>query len=56
MQELETRVADQGRLLVERDYECDRLRNELETARRTEADLREELASPATASRETSQI
>jgi chromosome segregation ATPase len=43
--ELDARVSDQGRLLVEREYECDRLRAELENARRTGFHLREELAS-----------
>ena len=43
--ELETRVTEQSRLLVEREYECDRLRTELENARRTGFHLREELAS-----------
>ena len=33
--ELETRVTEQGRLLVEREYECDRLKTELEGSRRT---------------------
>jgi chromosome segregation ATPase len=43
--ELEGRIADQGRLLVDREYECDRLRAELENARRTAFHLREELNS-----------
>ena len=50
--ELDDRVANQGRLLVERDYECDRLRAELENARRTGFHLREELASAGTQHRE----
>ena len=50
--ELETRVNDQGRLLVEREYECDRLRTELENARRTGFHLREELSSTGGQSRE----
>jgi len=50
--ELDDRVADQGRLLVERDYECDRLRAELENARRTGFHLREELNSAGTQHRE----
>ena len=50
--ELETRVTDQGRLLVEREYECDRLRTELENARRTGFHLREELSSTGSQNRE----
>lgn len=50
--ELETRVTEQGRLLVEREYECDRLRTELENARRTGFHLREELSSTASQNRE----
>jgi chromosome segregation ATPase len=42
--ELETRLGDQGKLLAERDYEIDRLRGEAEAIRRTESDLRSELA------------
>jgi chromosome segregation ATPase len=43
-QELETRLAHQGRLLAERDYQCDQLSTQLDAARKTEADLRAELA------------
>jgi chromosome segregation ATPase len=43
-QELETRLTQQGRLLAERDYQCDQLRSQLEGLRKTEADLRAELA------------
>jgi len=43
-QELETRLTHQGRLLAERDYQCDQLRSQLDTVRKTEADLRAELA------------
>jgi DNA repair exonuclease SbcCD ATPase subunit len=43
VQELETRLADQGRLIAEREYEIQRLRNEAEAARNTESDLRGEL-------------
>lgn len=50
--ELDARVADQGRLLVEREYECDRLRAELENARRTSFHLREELSSAGSQHRE----
>jgi chromosome segregation ATPase len=45
VQELETRLGDQGRLLAEREYELDRLRAELDAARKAESDLRAELAS-----------
>jgi chromosome segregation ATPase len=50
--ELDTRVVEQGRLLAERDYECDRLRAELENARRTGFHLREELTSAGSQHRE----
>jgi chromosome segregation ATPase len=50
--ELEGRTTEQGRLLVEREYECDRLRAELENARRTGFHLREELASSGSQQRE----
>jgi len=43
-QELETRLSDQGRLLTEREFEIDRLRSDLEAAKKVEGDLREELA------------
>src|SRR5581483_7568485 len=43
-QELEVRLTQQGRLLAERDYQCDQLRMQLESARKTEADLRAELS------------
>jgi chromosome segregation ATPase len=45
VQELENRLADQGRLLAEREYEVDRLRGDIEAARKIESDLRAELAS-----------
>jgi chromosome segregation ATPase len=44
VQDLETRLTDQGRVLAERDYQLERLRSELDDARKTEADLRGELA------------
>jgi chromosome segregation ATPase len=44
VQELEHRLADQGRILAERDYEIERLRGEVEAARKAESDLRGELA------------
>jgi chorismate mutase len=43
VQELETRLADQGRLLAEREFEIGRLRSELEAAGKIETDLRDEL-------------
>lgn len=43
VQELETRLGDQGRLLAEREFEIGRLRSELEAAGKIETDLREEL-------------
>jgi chromosome segregation ATPase len=45
VQELESKLGDQGKALAERDYQIDRLRNEAEAARQTEADLRNEIAS-----------
>jgi hypothetical protein len=44
VQDLETRLTEQGRLLVERDYEVNQLKAELEAARKLESDLRGELA------------
>jgi chromosome segregation ATPase len=43
VQELEARLADQGRLLAERDYEIERVRGDAEAARKLESDLRSEL-------------
>jgi len=51
--ELDERIADQKRLLGEREFECDRLRAELENARRTGFHLREEIASTGGQLRET---
>jgi chromosome segregation ATPase len=45
VQELETKLGEQGRALAERDYHIDKLRNEAEAARQTEADLRNEISS-----------
>jgi chromosome segregation ATPase len=45
VQELESKLGDQGKALAEREYQIDRLRNEAEAARQTEADLRNEIAS-----------
>ena len=44
VQDLETRLGDQGRMLAERDYQLERMRHELEAARKIEADLRGELS------------
>jgi chromosome segregation ATPase len=44
VQELETRLGDQSRVIAERDVQLDSLRADLEGARRTEADLRSELS------------
>jgi chromosome segregation ATPase len=44
VQDLETRLGDQGRMLAERDYQLERVRNELDGARKIEADLRSELS------------
>jgi len=52
VQDLEGRLTEQGRLLVERDYEANRLRSELDAARKAEGDLRTELASMDGRSRE----
>ena len=43
-QALETRLDHQGRLLAERDDQCEQLRAQAEALRKTEADLRAELA------------
>ncbi|HVG52562.1 MAG TPA: hypothetical protein VM867_13090, partial [Xanthobacteraceae bacterium] len=42
--ELESRLSEQGKKLAERDYEVIRLRTEVEAVRRTEFDLRNEIA------------
>jgi chromosome segregation ATPase len=44
VQDLETRLGDQGRMLADRDYQLDRMRHELDAARKTETDLRAELS------------
>ncbi len=44
VQDLEARLGDQGRMLAERDYQLERVRNELDDARKIEADLRGELS------------
>ena len=44
IQEMSTRLADQGRFLAEREYSSDQLRNVASEAQKTEADVRAELA------------
>ncbi len=44
VQELDTLLNEQGRRLVEREYDLSQMRTELETVRKSEADLRAELA------------
>ena len=51
VQELEVRLGDQGRVLAERDYQIERMRNELEGAQKIEADLRNELATSGSRTR-----
>jgi chromosome segregation ATPase len=42
-QELDAQLANQGRLLAQRDYQCEQLNSQLETVRKSETDLRTEL-------------
>jgi chromosome segregation ATPase len=51
VQELEGRLADQMRALSEREFECSQLRDAVATTKKTEADLRAELAATSTRSR-----
>jgi chromosome segregation ATPase len=44
VQELETRLSEQGRLLVEREYDITQFRSEIDRRKKTEDDLRTELA------------
>jgi chromosome segregation ATPase len=44
VQDLETRLTEQGRVLAERDYESTQLRSSVENTRRIETDLRAEIA------------
>jgi chromosome segregation ATPase len=50
VQELESKLTEQGRVLAERDYEVARLRSEVEGAKQMEVDLRSELAVTGTRS------
>jgi chromosome segregation ATPase len=47
VEDLEGKLTEQGRLLVEREYEARKLRNELKSARKIEGDLRAELTAGA---------
>jgi chromosome segregation ATPase len=51
VQELEGRIGDQMRLLSEREFECSQLRDAVAGAKKTEADLRAELATAANRNR-----
>ena len=53
MQELTSRLDEQGRILVDRDYAADQMRSAATTAQKTEADLRTELAELANRMRNT---
>jgi chromosome segregation ATPase len=44
VQELETKLSDQGRLLVDREYDITQMRAEIDRAHKSEGDLRTELA------------
>jgi chromosome segregation ATPase len=48
VQELETRLAEQMKVLAEREFECSQLRDKLTAAQQTENDLRAEIASADT--------
>ena len=48
--DLEARLATQGKLLAERDFENNQLRQASEAAERTVKELRDEIASPTAAS------
>jgi chromosome segregation ATPase len=53
IQDLESRLAEQGRLVVEREYATNQVRSELDAAKKTEADLRAEIAAFGIRDRET---
>ena len=48
VQELEARLAEQMRVLAEREFECSQLRDKVTVAQKTETDLRAEIASTET--------
>ncbi len=50
VQELETRLGEQGRLMAQRDDEIERLRQEAEASRKAHGDLRDEMSSSSTRS------
>ena len=50
VQELETRLGEQGRLMAQRDDEIERLRQEAESAHKAHDDLRDELSNSSTRS------
>ena len=56
VQDLETRLTEQGRLLVEREYAANQLRDELDAARKSEADLRAELGATGDRHRESADV
>jgi chromosome segregation ATPase len=56
VQDLETRLTGQGRLLVEREYAANQLRAELDAARKAEADLRAELGATGDRHRESADV
>jgi chromosome segregation ATPase len=52
VQDLETRLGEQGRLVIEREYAANQLRSEIDAARKAEADMRAELAATGDRHRE----
>ena len=50
VQELETRLGEQGRLMAQRDDEIERLRQEADASRKAHADLHDEISSSSTRS------
>jgi len=52
VQELEGRLAEQMKVLAEREFECSQLRDKLANAEKTEADLRADIASSETRHRD----
>jgi chromosome segregation ATPase len=52
VQDLEARLTEQGRVVVEREYAANQLRAELDAARKAEADLRTELGAAGERHRE----
>jgi chromosome segregation ATPase len=56
VQELEARLGDQMRVLSDREFECSQLRETITAAKKTEGDLRAEIATAATRSRAAADI